>query len=200
MPNHRPLPAFERLHELLEIVPIAESQYGTHSGLIWKVRRKGTKGIGSVAGSPKPHPKDPARIDWKVMIDGTNYFASRIIFMLMRGFDPGELTIDHEDQNSLNNNVWNLRIADHVLQANNRKQGSTNSSGATGVSWNKDRGKWRVQLRCGSKNRFLGRYTCLIEAARVWNNKVIELGFDTLGKPLNDLEALSCSCGCSIKS
>lgn len=187
------LPAYERLHELFEIVPIAESQYGTHSGLMWKVSRGG-KRKGSVAGYPRPHWKKPRRVDWIVGVDGTKYLASRVLYLMANGVDPDERTVDHKDQNPLNNNVWNLRIADEVLQNNNQKQKSNNTSGATGVSWDKTRGKWLVLLSYGGRYRSLGRYTCLIEAARVWNDKVIEQGLDKLGKPLNTLKTLKCPC------
>lgn len=183
------LPAYERLHELFEIVPIAESQFGTHSGLIRKVSRGGQR-RGSVAGHPRPNSRCPDRIDWVVSVDDTDYLVSRILFVMDQGYDPGELTVDHRDRNPLNNNVGNLRLADHVLQNNNQKQQSNNTSGVTGVSWDKRKKKWRVMLSYDGRNRHLGYYTCSIEAACVYNDKVIELGLDKLGKPLNDLDAL----------
>jgi len=188
------LPAYERLHELFEIVLIAESEFGIQSGLVWKVSRRGRARKGSVAGSKVSNFKQPSRFDWLVGVDRKIYLASRVLYLMANGVDPGELTVDHEDQNSLNNNIWNLRIADHVLQKHNQKQRSTNTSGATGVYWNKRAKKWLAQLRYDGRRRSLGYFTCKIEAAHVWNEKVIELGFDKLGKPLNNLSELTCNC------
>jgi hypothetical protein len=188
------LPAFECLHELFEIVPIAESEFGTHSGLVWKVNR-GTRGrAGSVAGSKKPSLITPGRFDWRVRVDGRDYLVSRLIYFMAYEVDPGELTVDHFDRNSLNNNIDNLRVADRLLQVHNRNQQSNNSSGATGVCWHKAARRWQAQLSYGGRRRFLGYFDCLLEAASVYNAKTIEQGFDKLGKPLNDLSALTCNC------
>ena len=116
MPKPIALPPIELLNELFEIVPIAPSHFGTHSGLVWKVKRKGTKGIGSVAGTKKPRHETPGRFDWKVGVDGRLYTASRVIYFMANGVDPGELEVDHEDWNPMNNNVGNLRLGGRSLQ------------------------------------------------------------------------------------
>ena len=193
MTNHRPLPPIERLSELLEIVPIDPYQFGFQSGLVWKVNR-GTRGrAGSVAGSKKPCPRKPGRFDWTVKVDGRLYMASRVIYFMANGVDPGELEVDHEDQNSLNNNVGNLRLGGRSLQTHNRGTQSNNTSGAVGVTWDKS-GKWQAQLKHKGERFYLGVHTCKIDAARVVNDKIIELKLDKLGKPLNVLGALECEC------
>jgi len=194
MPKHIALPPIERLNELLKVVEIPESKYGVWSGLVWKVGRQGTKGIGSVAGSKLPNSRAPGRFDWKVMVDGRLYPASRIVYWMANGVDPDDLQVDHKDRNPFNNNVENLRLADRSVQGHNRGPRSINTSGAMGVHWDKQKGKWRAQLWNERKYFSLGRYTCKIEAARVVNDKIIELGLDKIGKPLIDLESLECSC------
>ena len=187
------LPAYERLHQLFEIVPIAEFEFGIQSGLVWKVNRGGRK-VGSVAGSKRPDSRKPDRFDWRVAVDDRGYLAARVIYLMATAVDPGELTVDHIDRNSLNNNIDNLRLADNFLQGHNRNQGGNNTSGATGVYRHKAAGKWCAAIRYSGRNIYLGIFTCIIEAASVYNAKAIELGFADLGKPLNDLNALTCDC------
>jgi hypothetical protein len=78
MPNHRPLPPFERLHELFEVIEIPEEKYGVWSGLVRKVSR-GNQLAGSMAGHPDPNANNLDRIDWVVKVDGMpDYYASRV--------------------------------------------------------------------------------------------------------------------------
>ena len=187
------LPAYKRLHELFEIIPITESEFGIQSGLIWKVTKAGRR-KGAVAGSPVPNSKHPDRIDWMVQVEGRKYLVSRVLFFMSQGFDPGELTIDHKDRNSLNNNISNLRLANRVQQQHNRGRQSNNTSGATGVYWNKQTKKWKATLVYDNRSQHLGYYTCLIEAANAYNDKLVEPGLSEFGKPLNDIGTLSCHC------
>jgi len=199
MANHIALPPIEQLSELLEIVPIAESQFEIQSGLVWKVSR-GRQRAGNVAGNKKPNLKTPGRFDWRVGVDGRYYYVSRVIYFMANGEDPGEFEVDHEDQNPMNNNVGNLRLGTELIQKNNRRMQSNNTSDAVGVTWAKDAKKWRAQLMYERKQFYLGYHTCLIEAARVVNAKIIELELDKIGKPLKDLESLNCDCAnCSNK-
>lgn len=146
-----------------------------------------------MAGTKKPNSKTPGRFDWQVRVDGRPYLASRVIYFMANGVDPGELEIDHEDQNSLNNNVDNLRLGDDSLQQHNRGTLANNTSGAVGVTRHKS-GKWEAQLWHKGEKFYLGLHTCKIKAARAYNDRVLELGLDKIGKPLNDLEAIACDC------
>jgi hypothetical protein len=195
MPKHTPMPPLERLNELLKVVPVAPHQFNTQSGLVWRVKR-GRQGAGSNAGSLHSHVYQLDRLDWRVRVDGKTYAAARVIYYMVNGFDPGKAEVDHKDQNSLNNNESNLRLGDDCLQAHNRGKYSTNSSGAIGVCLYKAAKKWQAELMHKGVLHYLGRYTCKIEAARAYNDKVIELGLDkNYGKPLNELENIVCGCG-----
>lgn len=196
MPKHKPLPPLERLNELLEIVPIAESQFGTHSGLVCKEKRRGTRGVGGIAGSLASNVQQPGRFDWKVRVDGEVYAASRLIYYMANGVDPGEFEVDHKDTNPFNNNAGNLRLdsENRLLQKHNKKVYSNNTSGVRNMYWDKKAKKWRSQLRYKLKLIDLGFFTCRKEAAFAINEKIIELELDKLGKPLNDPEAIECDC------
>lgn len=195
MIKFRPLPPLERLNELLEVVEIPPDKYGEWSGLVRKVGRQGGGKAGSVAGTPHPASSNPDRINWTVTVDGVSYYASRIIYYMTRGEDPGDIQVDHEDQNWLNNNAWNLRLdVDGSVQQVNTSKQRNNTSGVVGVTWNKAMGKWQAQVLIKDKREYLGRFICKIEAARVVRDKWIELGWHELGRKLPDLNKLECEC------
>jgi hypothetical protein len=190
------MPPLERLNELFEVVEIPEDKFGKWSGLVWKVRRGGKANAGSVAGTPSPHSGDQDRVDWRVKVDGADYLASRVIYYMAYREDPGDVTVDHEDQNWLNNNAGNLRLdVDGDIQDVNKPMYRNNTSGVVGVYWNKATGKWHAQVRFKGKDIYLGLYACKIEAACVVNEKWIKLGWDKLGRKLNDLNQIRCDCG-----
>ena len=195
MPKPIALPPIERLNELFEIVPIAPSQFKIQSGLIWKVNRRGSARAASVAGSLRPDSRRPGRLDWTICVDDVLYFASRIIYYMMHGEDPGNIQVDHKDQNPLNNNGWNLRLdVDGNIQQANQPMRRDNTSGVRGVSWDKRAGKWKAQASIKGKDTYLGYFTCKIEAARAVRDKWIELGWNKLGRELPDLNKIKCSC------
>lgn len=200
MPNHRPLPPLARLNELLEVVEIPPDKYGTWSGLVWKVRR-GCRRAGSVAGNPQPTLRNSNRVDWVVGVDGVKYLASRLIYCMARGEDPGDVQVDHEDQNWLNNNAWNLRLdVDGGVQPVNRSTQRNNTSGVVGVGWHKTARKWTAQVGIENKLKYLGLFTCKIDAARAVNEEWHKLGWLELGRKPNDLSRVSCDCSkCSTR-
>ena len=201
MPKHRPLPPLERLSEQLEVVEIPEDKFGKWSGLVWKVIRRGKAKAGSRAGSLKRLKNQPDRPDWQVQVDGLQYYASRVIYYMTYGEDPGDVQVDHKDRNPLNNNAWNLRLdVDGGIQKVNRGIYRNNKSGVMGVYWCKKTRKWRAAVQSESKLKQLGMFTCKLEAARVVNEKWLELGWPEKGRKLNDLKTIACDCGkCSAR-
>lgn len=194
MKAKKALPPLERLNELLRVVEIPEDKYGVWSGLVWEVNRGGRR-VGDVAGTLQQHSSNPERKDWKVGVDGVKYFASRVIYYMTTGEDPGDSQVDHIDQNWLNNNIWNLRLdVDRSVQQVNSPKRRNNTSGVMGVHWHKSSGKWMAQVNKNGKDKYLGVYTCKIEAARVVNEKWIEMEWDKKGRELNDLESIVCNC------
>ena len=201
MRNPIPLPPLERLNELLEVVEIPEDKFGAWSGLVWKVSRGGTARVGSRAGRLMRRKNRPERLDWQAEVDGVAYYVSRVIYYMTYGEDPGDAEVDHKDQNPLNNNAWNLRLdADGGIQGVNRGIYRNNTSGVVGVYWYKKTRKWRAAVQSESKLKQLGMFTCKLEAARVVNEKWIELGWPEKGRKLNDLKTIACDCGkCSAR-
>jgi hypothetical protein len=196
MIKFKPLPPLERLNELLEVVEIPPDKYGVWSGLVWKVRRNSNAKAGSVAGNPQPASSNPNRVNWKVRVDYVHYMASRVIYYMTHGEDPGAIQIDHKDQNWLNNNAWNLRLdADGSIQPVNIPKRQDNTSGVVGVCWHKASGKWVAKAPVKGKRKHLGLFTCKREAALVVRDKWIELGWHEKGRKLPDLNKVQCACG-----
>lgn len=65
---------------------------------------------------------------------------------MIMGFPEGD--IDHRDCNGLNNIRSNLRRATRTQNLGNRGKTRLNTSGFKGVTWDKNRNKWKMQIKC----------------------------------------------------
>lgn len=65
---------------------------------------------------------------------------------------------DHVDRNELNNLETNLRPATYQENARNHSLLSNNTSGFTGVSWNKRALKWKTYIIINKQQIYLGSY------------------------------------------
>jgi AP2 domain len=93
---------------------------------------------------------------------------------------------DHIDKNGLNNQKSNLRRCTQSLnRASALSPGS--SSGYRGVRFR--RGAWEVELNTKVKGYYLGRFDNVIDAARAYDRKALELfgEFATLNFPRGDI-------------
>ena len=68
-----------------------------------------------------------------------------------------KIYIDHKNSNKLDNQRLNLRIA-------TKSQNAMNSIKEDGVSWRKERKKWRARIRINRKEVFLGHFDIYEEA------------------------------------
>lgn len=95
-------------------------------------------------------------------IFGVPYLAHRIIWKMETGRDPE--TVDHI--NGINNdNRWsNLRSVSLKDNSRNRRRNKDNTSGVSGVYFDKKAGKWAAQIRVSGKCIFLGRYSSFATA------------------------------------
>jgi len=130
----------ERLLELLDFDE-------TISRFRWK-ERPGKKDIniqfaGKFAGSERRRGKLTYR---QVMIGGKDYLEHRLVWLYYYGHFPKE-ALDHLDGDGLHNAKENLRLAPGNFNYKSMAKRVDNTSGHTGVSWNKARNKWRVQVR-----------------------------------------------------
>lgn len=97
--------------------------------------------------------------------------GNRTILYMHRLIMPSVSLIDHEDHDGLNNQRYNIRIADKSTNGQNqRKTELPRSSKYKGVSFMKSKGKWEAYISLGkSKKKHLGLYETEEEAAKVYN-------------------------------
>jgi HNH endonuclease len=147
-PNDRRL-TLERARELLA--------YDSETGILtWRMRR-GSAGAGSPAGTL--HSKGYLL----VRVDGVRFLAHRLAWLLAHGEWPrGE--IDHTDGEPSNNRITNLRVVTRTQNNINTKLSRNNTSGITGVIWDRRKRKWWAQLKLYGRLKHLGYFTSKEEA------------------------------------
>lgn len=109
-------------------------------------------------------------------INDSGYLISHIsksnqrirLHRLVMGCVPNDgLLVDHINHDTLDNRKSNLRIVNYRQNAMNMIKKETNTSGATGVSWDKEKNKWCVSITDNYKTIFLGYYFDFNEAVEV---------------------------------
>ena len=99
----------------------------------------------------------------KIEINSKAYFAHRLAFLYVTGNFP-EGQVDHINQVRDDNRWCNLRDVDRVKNATNLPKYSTNTSGVTGVYWNKNCNKWDAKICINGKLKNLGLFVDKDEA------------------------------------
>lgn len=120
---------------------------------------------------------------WNCCFNGNTFYVARtknrstiymhrVIMerMLGRKLRKGEY-VDHKNRNGLDNRECNLRLCTQSQNNANTKINKRNKSGCRGVSFNKEKQKWRVQIQ----REHLGYFSNLEEAAKTYDEKAIEL-------------------------
>lgn len=89
-----------------------------------------------------------------------------LLHRLIMNCPKGKL-VDHINHNILDNRKSNLRICDKQKNAFNQTIRKDNTSGTTGVIWNKQHNKWEARIRVDYKLIHLGLYSNKEEAIKV---------------------------------
>lgn len=84
--------------------------------------------------------------------------------------------VDHIDGNPLNNSIGNLRSVDGFANQRNRKMQYNNTSGHTGVCWDKNHSKWMARIGFNGKHKTLGYFTNLEDAVKARQTAQAETG------------------------
>ncbi len=103
---------------------------------------------------------------------GRQISEHRLIFAYHYGYLPE--TVDHIDQNKVNNRIENLRAATRGQNQLNIKKQSNNVSGYKGVSWYKNK-YWRVQIRVNGTSVDVGYFDDKYDAATAYNFAISEI-------------------------
>jgi hypothetical protein len=158
----KPLTA-ERLRELLCYDP-ETGEWG------WLKQPRSNRGKpGSKAGSLNKH------LGYVYIgIDGRSYQSSRLAFLYMTGEWP-TLDVDHRDGNPGNDSWANLRPASRSQNIGNSRLHRGSSSGFKGVTWHKQRRKWKAQIKLHGRNIHLGHFDTPEAAYEEYCRKAREL-------------------------
>lgn len=84
-----------------------------------------------------------------------------------------KLVIDHINNDQSDNRLENLQIVTN--RENISKDIKYKTSKYTGVSWDKERSKWKAEIRIDKIKYFLGRFSTELEAHQEYQNKLKEI-------------------------
>ena len=153
----------ERLKELLN--------YCHKTGVFtWAIDRNfGTK-AGDIAGKKSG--------DWycNIGIDYKRYMAHRLAFLYMTGEFPSG-NVDHIDHDYRNNSWDNLRVATQQENTKNQSKRRQNTSGTTGISFDKISGTWVAKIGVDMKTLYIGRHKDIKEAIKLRKAAEVKYGF-----------------------
>lgn len=113
----------------------------------------------------------------QVTIKGELHLVHRIVWEMHNGPIPKGFIIDHDDRNKFNNNISNLRLVSYEQNQKNRSKSKNNTSGVTGVVWDKARCKWAAQIQVKGKNKTLGRFLDMTDAITARKTAEMLYGF-----------------------
>ena len=80
--------------------------------------------------------------------------------------------VDHINRDKQNNNIRNLRWV--TCSENNINSAIRGKSKYRGVGFHKQKNKWRTVITIDGKSKHIGYYETEIEAAKAYNNYIIE--------------------------
>ena len=95
-------------------------------------------------------------------IFGKLYKAHRVIWIMVYGYEPK--TIDHQDGETSNNKLVNLRDATYSENSRNKKTRHNSKSGINGVTWHSTQKKWQVHIQSENGSLYLGMFSDLKDA------------------------------------
>ena len=106
------------------------------------------------------------------------YRTHIVIWAMHNGRWPLDgMEIDHINHNATDNRIENLREVSRIEQCRNMTMNRTNTSGHAGVSYRKDKLKWRAYIMEDNKQINLGHFYKLEDAIAARKKAEVEMGF-----------------------
>lgn len=102
----------------------------------------------------------------------THIFLHRTIMCCSKGDGTN---IDHINGNTLDCRRSNLRLATVSQNGCNKPMMHYNVAGYKGVGWANRESKWRARIVINKKETHIGYFTDVVEAAKAYDRKAIEL-------------------------
>lgn len=141
----------------------------------YSAERKCRAWNGKYSGKPALCHQDPERPYSYGEIFGVKCYAHRAILAMMTGEWPDE--VDHINGDKSDNRLTNLRAVSRSENMKNTSLRSDNTSGVTGVYFDKSRCLWAAEILAGGKRSHLGRYRTKKEAVLARKAAEIRFGF-----------------------
>jgi len=143
--------------------------YDSETGIFtWKVGRKGTRGIGSVAGTTKG-----SHGYVTICVDGEYFLGHRLAWIMTYG-SLSAPQIDHRNLVKTDNRLRNLRPSSSLQNRGNTCVRSDSLTGVKGVSLHRQTGKWNAHIRINGRKRSLGLFHSIDEAGRAYARAATE--------------------------
>ena len=109
-----------------------------------------------------------SKYNWSIDQRGyaRTYMKGETILMhrMIMGVLNEKKVVDHIDGNKLNNKRENLRVCSQLQNTMNRKKNTRNSTGYTGVCFNKKANKYVANLNYNHRRIYLGLFETIEEA------------------------------------
>lgn len=121
---------------------------------------------------------DKASNSNRISIDSKSYKASRLAFLYMKGYFP-EYEVIHINKNGADDKWKNLLHGQRSCTTINSKIYKNNTSGVTGVLWDKKREMWLATIFIKGKHVFLGRFENFATTVAARRNAELKYGFDS---------------------
>jgi hypothetical protein len=159
-----PLPMPKNLLPKEEINTLFEYRDGE---LYWRKRRNGVLNISKPAGTINATGRRCVKANNKT------YLIHRLIWALHHDHIQSNAEVDHIDNNPLNNNTNNLRLATRSKNQRNRLKQKTNTSGFKGVNFRRDSNRWRARIAVNDKRIQLGSFDTPEEAHEAYKKAAL---------------------------